>query len=104
MSNQISAKKIGEYFYHVNRTLTILLVSILAVAGLALWLTGVSLQNISTWVGVVLMVFAVLFYRLPRFSYQLTRKHFSKQQDTSSEILDSGWDYFRKWLETQNPK
>jgi membrane protein YdbS with pleckstrin-like domain len=104
MSNQIYGKKIAEYFYQVNRTLTILLVSILAVAGLVLWLTGVSLQNISTWVGVVLMVFAVLFYRLPGFSYQLTRKHFSNQQGASTEILDSGWDYFRKWLETQNPK
>jgi membrane protein YdbS with pleckstrin-like domain len=104
MSNQISGKKIAEYFYQVNRALTILLVSILAVAGLVLWLTGVSLQNISTWVGVVLMVFAVLFYRLPRFSFQLTRKHFSNRQGASTEILDSGWDYFRKWLETQNPK
>ena len=104
MSNQISGKKIAEYFYKVNRFLTIVLVSILAVAGLVLWLTGVSLQNISTSVGVVLMIFAVLFYRLPKFSYQLTKKHFSKQQNHSAEVLDSGWDNFRKWLEIQNPR
>ena len=104
MSNQISSKKITAYFYKVNRSLTLVLVSILAVAGLILWLTGVSLQNISTSVGIVLMIFAVLFYRLPKFSYYLTKKHFNKQLDNGAGILDSGYDAFRKWLEIQNPR
>ena len=101
MSNHISAKKITDYFYQVNRLLTVFLVAVLVAAGLILWLTGVALQNISTWAGLVLMVFAVLFYHLPKLSYQLTKKHFIGQSGANNEIFDSGWDYFRKWLETQ---
>lgn len=104
MSNQIPVKKIAEYFYKINRGLTVSLVSVLAIAGVLLWLSGVSMQEISTWVGLVLMVFAVLFYQLPKFSYQLTKYHFSKQHGYKGEILDSGWEYFKKWLEIQNPR
>lgn len=102
MPNQISAKQIKEYFFHINRTLTIGLVLILVFVSAMFWLLGVSMQNISTWVGITLMLLAVVFYQIPRFSYQLTKKHFHNQGEFSDDVLNSGWEKFKKWLEIQS--
>ena len=102
MSNQVSNKQIIEYFFNINRILTIGLVLILAIISTLLWLSSVSLQSISIWVGIVLMLVAVVFYRIPWFSYLLTRKHFIKLEILNNEVLNSGWVSFKKWLEIQS--
>ena len=102
MPNQISAKQIKEYFFNINRTLSVGLVLMLVIVSAVFWLMGISMQNISTWVGIVLMLLAVVFYQIPRISYQLTKKHFLNQGEFSDEVLNSGWAKFKKWLEIQS--
>ncbi|MEM8843795.1 MAG: hypothetical protein AAGB35_02020 [Pseudomonadota bacterium] len=102
MSDTVSNNQIKEYFLNVNRMLTIGLVFLLVVISALFWLLGISMQDISIWVGMAFMLLAVVFYRIPRLSYSLTKKHFLNHKALDDNILNSDWGRFKKWLEDQN--
>ena len=99
MATDITSAKIRDYFYKLNKTLTMGLIMILIIASALFWYTGVvTIQNSSFWIGLAFMLVAVLFSQIPHISFLITRNHFSNQK-SEVDILNSSWKGFKNWLE-----
>lgn len=100
MTNISQNEQIKIQFLATNRNLTFALLFLVIAASAMFWLFGVDVQGASSVAtGLVLLVLAVIFYKLTYFSYLLMK---CRQQGTAistKSILDDGWPAFKRSIE-----
>ena len=101
MSHFTQLTEVKNHFFKINRGLTLGLILMIVLFSIIFWYTGIfSLESSSVWIGLALMLLAIVFYQLPFLSYLLTKRYFKQQENISSELLNSNWSQFKNWLES----
>ncbi len=78
-----------------NRWLTAGLAALVCAVGGALWLTEVSLtERYKMTAGLVIMLLAFVFYKIPYFSYRLNRRRFAGDKE-SLRLMGGDWRQYR---------
>ena len=97
----MNAVTIKNTFLAINRTLTAGLIMLIILVLAVLWFFNVDLEAQSTLLGAVLMIFAVIFYQLPRLAYHLTQRQYKQLTGVNEQIVKQDWASFRRWLDSQ---
>jgi membrane protein YdbS with pleckstrin-like domain len=104
MTNISHNDQIKAQFLKTNRNLTFALLLLVIAASAIFWLYGVDVQGASSVVtGLVLLVLAVVFYKLPHISYLIMKYRQQNSAIQTKSILDDGWTAFKRWLEQSGP-
>lgn len=100
MTNISQNEKLKTQFLAINRNLTLGLLLLVIAFSVIFWSLGVDVQGTSSVAtGLVLIVLAVVFYKLPYLSFLLMK---ARRQDNSTSprsLLDDGWPAFKRWIE-----
>lgn len=103
MTNISQNEKIKIQFLATNQYLTLGLLLLVIVCSAIFWWMGVDVQGKSSvFTGLVLLVLAVVFYKLPYLSYILMKYRYQGDDIPTKSILDDGWPAFKRWVE-QSP-
>lgn len=88
-------------FQNTNRMMTMGLVSLLIIISVIFWMLGYeSGGQTSVWIGSILMLLAVVFYKLPHLSFILTKKKFQQGQNgPDDEHLYADWPTFKQSMQ-----
>jgi len=78
-----------------NRLLTTGLALLVCAVGYGLWSAGVPLEDrYKTLTGIAIMLLALVFYKIPYFSYRLNRRWFAHDDD-SLQLMGGNWRQYK---------
>ena len=88
-------RAIRERHFFYNRTLIIALMTVVCVVGGALTFFEIELADrYKALTGIVIMLLAVLLYKIPYFAYRLNRAWFSGDRD-SLRLMGDSWRLYK---------
>lgn|GEM_PF-871927 len=92
----MNTEQIKDQFNRLNRRINLSIVTVTLLVSLLLWKLGyTSGGEQSFWIGIALMLLALIFGKIPHICFMLMRMQAGEQRH---DLLQMNWSAFKDWM------